>query len=106
EYQATHILETNKDYIVFEGVLSGPVDISGAERQLIVSPLVIEPVLADPEVCQAPSLRNPATRVQEIRDRMSLGNAGSKRLLSVSYRDPDPQHAAAVCNAIVEAYLR
>ncbi len=106
EYRATHILEANKDYVVFQGVLSAPMDISGVERQLIVSPLVLDPVLADAEVCQAPSLRDPATRAHELRERMSLGNAGSKALLSVSYQDPDPRYAALICNAIVESYLR
>lgn len=105
EYRATHILEANDDYVVFKGVFS-PGDLSGAERQLIVSPLVLDPVLADPEVCRAPSLRDPATRAVELRERLSLGNAGSKALLSVSYQDPDPQQAAVVCNAIVESYLR
>ncbi len=105
EYRARHILEANRDYIVFKNVLAPPKDFS-SERQLIVSPMVLEPVLADPEVCQAPSLRDPETRAQNLRERLSLGNAGSRILLEVSYRDPDPQHAAAVCNAIVESYLR
>lgn len=106
EYRATHILEANKDFVVFQGVLSTPMDISGVERQLIESPLVLEPILADAEVCQAPSLRDPETRARELRKRLSLGNAGSKALLSVSYQDQDPKYAALVCNAIVESYLR
>jgi len=106
EYRASHVLEANRDYIVFQGVLAAPRDISSIERQLIVSPLVLEPVMADPEVCQAPSLRDPATRAQNLRSRLALASAGSKALLEVSYRDSDPQHATAVCNAIVESYLR
>lgn len=106
EYRASHILEANRDYVVFQGVLTAPRDISSIERQLIVSPLVLDPVMADPDVCQAPSLRNPETRAQNLRSRLALANAGSKALLEVSYRDSDPQHAAAVCNAIVESYLR
>src|SRR5690606_12653674 len=106
EYEATHILEANQDYVVFKGVLTGPSDLRGSERQLLSNAVVIDPVLADPEVNKAPSLRDPGARASNIRKRMSVGNAGTKELLTVSYRDPDPQYAAIVCNAIVESYLR
>lgn len=103
EYRATHLLEPNSDYVVFQGVLSRPRDMASIERQLITNALVLDPVLADPEVCKAPSLRNPATREKELRSRMAVDTGG---VLTVSYRDSDPKHAAAVCNAIVDSYLR
>lgn len=106
EYEATHVLEANHDYVVFKGVLAAPKDIARVERQLLTNSLVLDPVLVDPEVCQAPSLRNPEAREKNIRSRMSIGNAGTDSLLTVSYRDTDPHYAAIVCNAIVESYMR
>ncbi|WP_164101195.1 polysaccharide biosynthesis tyrosine autokinase [Candidatus Laterigemmans baculatus] len=106
EYQATHVLEANHDYVVFKGVLAAPRDFSRVERQLLTNSLVLDPVLADPEVCEAPSLRNAESREREIRSRMTIGNAGTDSLLTVTYRDPDPQYAAFVCNAIVDSYMR
>jgi polysaccharide biosynthesis transport protein len=106
EYRATHILEANRDYVLFEGVIASRNDLSRVESQLLTNSLVLDPVLADSLVCEAPSLRDPTTRDRNLRERLTIGDAGTKQLLTVSYQDPDPEYAALVCNTIVDSYLR
>lgn len=106
EYQATHILEANRDYVVFQGVISAPDDLANVEKQILLNALVLDPVLADPEVCKSPSLRDPSERERNLRQRLTVGTAGTKQLLTVSYRETDPEYSALVCNAVVDSYLR
>tara|TARA_R110002049_G_scaffold285698_2_gene466834 strand:+ start:47574 stop:49889 length:2316 start_codon:yes stop_codon:yes gene_type:complete len=106
KYESTHILEANQDYVVFKGVIPPSNDLAKTEKQLILNPLVLDPVLSEPGVRQAPSLSDPRTAEQNLQANLEVGNAGTKSLLTVSYRDSDPEAAALVCNSIVDSYLR
>ena len=101
EYLASHLLEANRDFVVFQGVMQGHADLLQNERPLIENHLVLSPVLSDAKICEAPSLRDIHSREMNIRRNLSLSDAGSKTLMRVSYRDTDPVAAANVCNAIV-----
>ncbi len=105
EYQASHLLEANRDYVVFQSVMQGPVELVKNEKPLIENHLVLSSVLSDPEVCKAPSLKDPSLRELNIRKNMTISDAGSKTLLRISYKDSDPEAAANVCNAIARSYL-
>ena len=105
-YESTHILESNRDYIVFQGVMPANNDLARTEMQLIYNSLVLDPVLSEPGVREAPSLSNPETAERNLRSHVSVGNAGTDTLLTISYRDSDPEAAALVCNTIVASYLR
>jgi succinoglycan biosynthesis transport protein ExoP len=106
EYSASHLLEANRDFVVFQGVMQGHADLLQNERPLIENHLVLSPVLSDAKICEAPSLRDIHSREMSIRRNLSLSDAGSKTLMRVSYRDTDPVAAANVCNAIVRSYLQ
>jgi len=106
EYSASHLLEANRDFVVFQGVMQGHADLLQNERPLIENHLVLSPVLSDAKICEAPSLRDIHSREMNIRRNLSLSDAGSKTLMRVSYRDTDPVAAANVCNAIVRSYLQ
>ncbi|MCY2973108.1 MAG: AAA family ATPase [Planctomycetota bacterium] len=106
EYSASHLLEANRDFVVFQGVMQGHSELLQNERPLIENHLVLSPVLSDPKICEAPSLRDIHSREINIRRNLSLSDAGSKTLLRVSYRDTEPVAAASVCNAIVRSYLQ
>ena len=106
EYLASHLLEANRDFVVFQGVMQGHADLLQNERPLIENHLVLSPVLSDAKICEAPSLRDIHSREMNIRRNLSLSDAGSKTLMRVSYRDTDPVAAANVCNAIVRSYLQ
>lgn len=43
--------------------------------------------------------------IKNLRTRLTIGDAGTKQLLTVSYRESNPESAALVCNAIVDSYL-
>lgn len=106
EYEATHILEANRDYVLSQGVSNNIRDLARSERQLITNAIVLDPVLADERLKRAPSLADAATAERRIRARLSIGNAGTDNLLTISYRDTDKEMAAEVCNAIAESYLQ
>ena len=105
-YESTHILEANQDYVVFKGVIPANNDLAKTERQLIFNSLVLDPVLSEPGIREAPSLSDPRTAEQNLMANLEVGNAGTKSLLTVSYRDSDPEAASMVCNTIVDSYLR
>jgi polysaccharide biosynthesis transport protein len=105
EYEATHILEVNRDFVISQSVGQVPGDLATSERQLITNAIVLDQVLADERLHRAPSLADSAHAEREIRRRLSVGNAGTDNLLTISYRDSDKEMAAMVCNAVAEAYL-
>jgi polysaccharide biosynthesis transport protein len=105
-FEATYIMEVNRDYVITQGLNTQVRDIAKSERNLITNAMVLDEVLADSRLQSAPSLKNPQTRARDIRTRLSVGNAGSENLLTISYRDKDPQMAAEICNAIAVSYLK
>jgi succinoglycan biosynthesis transport protein ExoP len=106
EYLASHLLEANRDFVVFQGIMQGPSDLVQNERPLIENHLVLSPVLANAKVCEAPSLQDANQRELNIRRNLGVSDAGSRTLMRISYRDSDPVAAANVCNAIAKSYLQ
>ena len=102
-YRATHWIEANDEYLVFKGVNPVYKDLARSEKQLILNPLVLDPILANPDLRWAPSLAAPGTAETNLRTRLSFSGAGSR--LGVRYEDTDPKAAAAICNAVVDSYI-
>ncbi|TWT54684.1 Tyrosine-protein kinase YwqD [Rubripirellula amarantea] len=105
-YRASHLLEANDDFVVFKGVMPTVDDLANTEKSLFFNPIVIDPVLADPEIRRAPSLADPDTAEVNLRKNLTVGNGGTRARLVVSYEDSDREAAAMVCNAVVDSYLR
>lgn len=105
-YLASHVLESNGDYVVFQDLFSNASDLERTERSLVFSPLVLDPVLADPTLRQARSLSDPSSAEANLRENLSLTNGGVASRLVVSFEDTEREFAALVCNAVVESYLR
>ncbi|QDT06296.1 Tyrosine-protein kinase ptk [Rubripirellula lacrimiformis] len=105
-YKAIHLLEANQDYVVFKGVMPMVDDLVRTERALFLNPIVLDPVLSDPDLRSAPSLSDPETAEAQLRKNLSVQSAGAKTQMLVSYEDSDRDMAAKVCNAVVNAYLR
>ena len=105
-YLASHLLEANREYVVFPGLMQAPTDLVQNERPLIQNNFVLASVLADAKICEAPSLRDPISREYNLKRNLSIGDLGTRTMMMVSYRDTDPVAAAEVCNAIVRSYLR
>ncbi len=106
EYEATQILQANHDFVLSRELVDVPKDLSKSERQLILSPVVMTEVLADPELRSVPSLSNSETRESEIRKRVKISNGGAENLLLISYRDIDRDQVAKVANAIAASYVQ
>ena len=106
KYRASHLLKANPDYVVFQGVMPTVSDLARSERLLLLNPQVIDPVLADPEIRQAPSLQAPDTAEFKLRQNLRVQSGGTPTQMIVSYEDSSREAAAMVCNAIVESYKR
>ena len=103
-YTASHVLETNQDFLAFQGFNENSATIIVAdERRLLLDGVVLNRVLADPEITKLPGLTNPLTADRILRSGLNMSSAGNK-LIIISYTHKDPQAAAKVCNAVVESY--
>src|SRR6056297_480308 len=65
-YKATSLLEANQDFVVFQGVMPMVKDLARTETSLFYNAIVLDPVLADPELRRAPSLSNPDRAEQNL----------------------------------------
>ena len=106
EFEAIHIMQANQDFVLSRDLMEVQKDLVRNERPLIMSPLVLDEVLALPELKSVPSLSNPDTAEFEIRRRLKVSNAGSDNLLTISFRDTDRKQVAKVANAIADSFKR
>ena len=106
KYRASAILERNSDYVVFEGMNPETGNLAESESDLLFNSIVLDPVLSERSVRDAPSLVNPEDADANLRDNLSVTSGGTESLMILSYEDTDPEAAARVCNAIVDSYLR
>ncbi len=106
EFEATHILQANRNYVLSKDLVDVSKDLAKNERMIILSHEVLSEVLADPELKSVPSLSDPETRESEIRKRVKISNGGSEDLLMIGYRDTDRKQVAKVANAIAEEYKK
>ncbi len=104
-YEATYLMEANRDYVLSQSMSTNARDLAKSERQLITHAIVLSPVLANPALKAAFSATDPLQPERQIRNNLKIGNAGTDNLLTISYQHNDPDMARDVCNAIAEAYL-
>ena len=103
-FKASHMLEANQDYVVFENVLSESSNLEATERQIILSDVVLDDVVSKPEV-QAAGFIDPVESVFMIKEGLKIETAGTQTLLRLSYTDPDPNVAALICNEVASSFL-
>ena len=105
EYEATHVLEANRDFVLSKDILEMRGDLARNERAIILNQRVLDPVLADTSLATVPSFSNPNMKESEVRRRIRVGNAAD-HLMTISYRDTDRARVADVANKIAESYIR
>ncbi|EMI21137.1 hypothetical protein RMSM_01924 [Rhodopirellula maiorica SM1] len=105
-YAGTSLLEANNQTFPRLGVAPTIQDLAKSEKDILFSPMVLEPVLANPKLRTAPSLSNPNYTEINLLKNLSVTEAGTKSRMKVCYEDTDPEAAAMVCNAVVDSYLR
>ena len=104
-YKANHLLEASHDYLAFQDVMPEIRDLAKTEKQLVLNAVVIDPVLANPELRSAPSLSDPEYAETNLRENLTVTSPGTESQMVISYVDTDPEAAAKVCNAVVDSYL-
>lgn len=105
QFVGTSLLEANNDTLVFQNIHPSIPDLAESEKTVLLSPLVLEAVLADPKLRTAPSLSDPRHAEDNLFNNLSVTPAGSDLRMKVCYQDTDGDAAAMVCNAVVDAYL-
>lgn len=101
-FRATHVLEINNRYVVFED----SADVGGnarTERQIISSDFVLDDVVTKPDV-QAAGYTDPEMAKTRIRAKLTVSNP-STSLLSISYEAADAKESAIVCNAVTDSFI-
>lgn len=105
QYEAVHILQSNHDYILNNDLVERRMDVARNSRPLIMSPVVLDAVLADPQFRSLPSFSNPELRESEFRKRLKVSSGGTDDLVLISYRDSDRKQVAQVANAVAESFV-
>ena len=74
--------------------------------ELIKSPIVLEPVVRQPEVAQLPIILAQKAPVEWLAKRLTIKSVGGSELYHIGVEGPDPSILPQLVNAIVESYLR
>lgn len=106
EYEATHILQANRNYVLSKDTVASAKDLAKSDRVIIMSPEVLGDVLADPTLTKVPSLADAATRDAEMRRRLRISNSGSEDIVAIAYRDTDRNEVHKVANAVADEYIK
>jgi hypothetical protein len=105
-YRAVCLLEANVDYLQFGDADPVGQDLASTEKLHFIHPVVLNAVLEDESLRVAPSLSDPGSAAERLRENLSVESGGSTSRMAVSYEDADRIAAAMVCNAVVSCYLR
>ena len=73
--------------------------------ELIRGPLVLGPVVGQPEVAQLPELREENDPIQWLTEKINVSSVGESELYRVTYEGPDPKGSALLVNAVVDGYF-
>ena len=105
QFQADHLLESNGDYVVFRGTMPTSANLAASERQLIYTDLVLDSVIADPDILALLQVESSDEAKVALREQLRVSSAGTNSMFTISYQHENPSTAAAVCNKITESYL-
>ena len=105
-YEATTLLQIKSDapYLVFSKGRGGR-SFADNQVELLQSELVLNEVLARPEVVEAGTFEGANDPVHGLARRTNVSVVGKSDLISVTYSGSSPGEAALVANAICEAYF-
>jgi polysaccharide biosynthesis transport protein len=73
--------------------------------ELIRSPVVLEKVLAKPEIAQLPELLQQASPVEWLQKNLVAKNEGGSDIFDLSLTGPNAANVAKILNGIVDSYL-
>lgn len=73
--------------------------------QLIRSPMVIAPVISQPEIAGVPEIEEQDSPVEWLGRQIQVKPVGQSELFRISFASPDPENSARIVNAVVNAYF-
>ena len=73
--------------------------------ELLRSPVVIETVLADPEIADMPQVKQQSNPVEWLVGRVKINQVGNSELYRVALDDADPEISSQLVNAIIKGYF-
>lgn len=74
--------------------------------ELIRSPLVLDRVVAEPDIARYPALAASDDPIAWLAARLTVAARGKSEIYVVRFQAADPQRAARIANAVVEAYFK
>ncbi|HEX7448194.1 MAG TPA: hypothetical protein VF306_11645, partial [Pirellulales bacterium] len=73
--------------------------------QTIRSPICLSKVIADPVIASLPEIKHSDDPLEWLRQRLKVTYVGRSELCEINFKAENPQAAASVANAVMDAYL-
>ncbi len=108
QYTASAIIriETNRFYIAFPSPPSPPARFIETQRELLHSPMVLNPLLSQPEILQQKEIREAENPLAHIQKALKVNAVGESDLFRIEYTCSAAADATTMVNAAVESYLK
>lgn len=106
KYRAAAFLrvEEQRPYVAFEPAKDARLFVE-TQVQLIRSPLILSKVISQGSIAQMPEVQRQQYPLTWLGERLNVRTVGKSELLEISFDGPDPNNAATIANAAMEAYL-
>ena len=104
-YRASHWVEVSQHRVLSLGATARPRNLVSGEIPIILSEIIVDPVLARPEIQSLPNFKDAAGRARYLREKLELNGGGTSGRLSITFNDTDPASASIVCNAVADEYM-
>jgi capsular exopolysaccharide synthesis family protein len=106
EAEAWFRIEERAPYLAFQTKDEGPSKtFFQTQIETIRSPLVLDPVIKQPEIAQMPEIGRQADKIAWLAKQIKVTPVGESELFRIVYAGRDPRAAAGVVNAVTEAYF-
>jgi len=107
QYRASAWLKISSSphHVVYPGY-SGSSRFVENQTQLMRSPLVLGPVIADPEVAKAKEVSEAPDPIRYLQSRIGVRSVGGSEFYEVSFVGYDPELTSEVVTAVIEAYFQ
>ena len=104
-YRASHWVEVSRHRVLSPNFVTRPTNLVSTETPIILSEIIVNPVLARPEVQALPTFQNATEREQRLRTNLVLKGGGNNDRLTIVFTDADAATASVVCNAVADEYM-
>ena len=104
-YRASHWVEVSQHRVLSPDATARPTNLVSSETPIILSEIIVNPVLAKPEIQSLPSFEDAAGRARYLREKLELKAGGTRGRLIITFNDTDPASASIVSNAVADEYM-